>query len=365
MKAEFLIENLEKYLPLLSKSLPIHSQIPVLSNLLIETTKDGIFVYSTNLEIGIRVKVAGKVEEEGAVTVPGKQFIEAISSFPKDKVKISLKGENLSVSCRDDEITFRTIAKDEFPSIYEDKGEKIYEFGEGEVEQMFSGLLFSAAQDDYRPELSGVLFSQKEEGIDLVTTDGFRLSMKTIRNKKVLQEESVILPARLLSEVSAFHSGSIFMYMHKKANQVIFESEDITLVGRLIIGQFPNYAKVIPKGGKTTITVDSQELAQKLKVVSIFARDSANIVRLQIDDGKIKMLSKSASVGEGDVIVQVEQEGPNNEIAFNIKFVQDFLKSVTAKNISMQVSSSVEPALFKVEGMGDYIHVIMPVRIQD
>lgn len=363
MKAEFLIENIEGYLSILSKILPIHSQIPVLANLLIEANKEGIYISSTNLETGVRVHLSAKVEEEGATTVPGKQFIEALSSLPKDKVLLTQEKDTIKLTCRGDSVSFQTIARDEFPSIYEEKGEKIVEFSEEELRKTFSSLIFAASLDESRPELTGVLLSQKEDEVDFVATDGFRLSFEKVKNKKIIEEDSLILPSKVIAEALSLKSP-VAVFVYKKANQVIFEAEDIILVSRLISGNFPNYQKVIPMNSKTKISFDVAEFAQKLRLISIFARDTANVVRVRISEGKIIMKAASAGVGEGDIEIEGKQEGEENEIAFNIKFLSDLLKNTEAKEISMQVSSPIEPALFKTEDP-NFLHVIMPVRVDN
>src|SRR3989344_1408928 len=365
MKVEFLIENIEKFLPLISKIIPVHSQIPILSNILLEATKQGFYISTTNLETGVRIKIPAKMEEEGATTVPGKQFIEALSSLPKDKVLVSSEKDSLKVKCRDNIVTFQTIAKEEFPNILEQKGEKAYIFSEGEIREVFEKLTLAASLDDSRPELTGVLFAQKDNAIDFVATDGFRLSLKKKRKGKiVLNQESLILPARLIIEAMSL-LGETSLYIYKKGNQVVLENEDVLLIGRLINGEFPNYEKVIPASFKTTITLDVQEFLQKLRLVSIFARDAANIVKISVSDGRVKMTARSSGVGEGEVVIEGEQEGEDNEIAFNIKFLMDLLRNIQEKTITIELSSPVEPATFRIPEDPDFLHIIMPVRLQE
>ncbi len=367
MKAEFLVENIEKFLPTLSKILPIHSQIPVLSNLLLEATDKGLYIYSTNLEIGVKIKIPAKIGENGAVCVPGKQFIEAISSLPKDKVVISIEKDTLKLVCRQNSISFQTIAKEEFPSIFEQKGEKIKTFSEQELGNIFSKLTFAVSLDESRPELTGILFSQKKGHVDFVATDGFRLSFKRLKGYDIFkEEESMIFPSKLITEALLLkESKGITMYVYEKANQVLFETEDTILVGRLINGEFPNYERVIPASGKTKIIVDSEDFMQKLRLSSIFARESANIVNIKVEKGTIKIHARSSGVGEGEAVLEGKQEGEDNEIAFNVKFLLDLLKNLSNKNVTMQLSSAVEPALFRTEDDPDFLHIIMPVRVQE
>src|SRR3989338_9360646 len=195
MKVEFLIENIEKFLPLVSK------KIPILSNILLEATKQGFYISVTNLEIGARIKIPAKIEEMGATTVPGRQFVETLSSLPKDKALLFLEKDALKIKCRGNNITFQTITRDEFPNVLDEKGEKKRTFSEEEMRSIFEKLIIAVSQDDSRPELTGILFSQRDGKTDFVATDGFRLSLKKMKKEKMLLgQESIILPARLILE---------------------------------------------------------------------------------------------------------------------------------------------------------------------
>lgn len=367
MKVEFLIENIEKYLPMLIKILPIHSQVPVLANLLLEANKEGFFISATNLEIGLIIKIPSKIEEEGAVTVPGKQFIEALGSLSKDKVSLSLEGATLILESRGSKVKFQTISKEEYPSLYDNKGDKIHDFKKGELADLFSNINFAVSQDEGRPELTGILISPQDGSTHFVATDGFRLSKRQVGNKEILDsEESLILPSKLVNEaLSLKDAENISLYVDKKANQVIFEGEDIILVGRIINGSFPNYERVIPTESKTKIILDREDLIQKIRLVSVFARDAANIVQIKVQDGQIKLFSKASGIGESDVLLDGKQTGENCEIAFNVKFLNDLLKNLTSKTVTMGLSSGVEPAVFTSDEDPDFLHIIMPVRVQE
>lgn len=367
MKLEFLVENIERLLPIISKILPLHAQVPVLSNLLLEATEKGFFIYSTNLETGVKIKIPAKIEEMGSTSIPGKQFVEAIGSLPKDKATISLEKDRLTLICRGNSIVFNTISKDEFPSLFEEKGEKIETFSEEEIRSVFPRLTFAASLDESRPELTGILLSQKKDHIDLVATDGFRLSLKKINNDKMLNEqEEIILPSRLVIDALSLQADKgITMYVNRKANQVLFETEEAVLVGRIIRGEFPNYERVIPSSSKTKISLDQEEFLQKTRLSSIFARDAANIVNIKVEGGKVRLSARAAGVGEGEAVLEGKQEGEDNGIAFNVKFLLDLLKNASGKNITMELSSAVEPALFKTEDDPGFLHIIMPVRVQE
>ncbi|PIT89185.1 MAG: DNA polymerase III subunit beta [Candidatus Levybacteria bacterium CG10_big_fil_rev_8_21_14_0_10_36_7] len=366
MEVDFLVENIERFLPLLNKTLPSHSQVPVLSNLLLEANEDGFFIFATDLELGVKIKIPAKIIKNGAITVPGKQFIEVLNSLPKDKVSLIVEKETLFVKSRDNSVTFQTISREEFPSIIDQKGDKVGEFSEEEMKSTFQKIIFAASLDESRPELTGILLSQKQEGVDFVATDGFRLSIKTIYGKKILQTgERIIISSRLINEAMLLGGSLVKMYVYGKGNQVVFEDADATIVGRLINGEFPSYEKVIPRDTKVSAIIDAQDFLQKLKLASVFARESANIVKIKIKSGKIELLSKSSGLGEGNIFLDAQTKGGEGEISFNAKFLNDLLRNLGAKSIEVSINSAVEPASFKTEEDEGFVHIIMPIKIQD
>jgi len=366
MDVEFLAENIENLIPLLIKTLPIHSPVPVLSSILIQADTKGFFLSATDLELGTRVSIPAKIEKEGSVAVPGKQFLEALATVRKGKVKIIQEGESIILTTQGNKLIFQTIGKDEFPNLFEEKGKKTLSLTGKEVKRLFSKLTFAVAVDESRPELTGILLVEKEGEIHFVATDGFRLSFQT-KQGSIDGEEGIILSSKLIQELLSIkeEDQEIEMYVHKKANQVLFETQNISLVGRLLGGEFPNYKKVIPTSYKTKAIVDKEDFLQKLKLASVFARESANITKISIKNGTMFLFSKSNGLGEGSAEMEVTQEGEDNEIAFNIKFLLDLLRSVEAETVIMELNSPLEPALFKTEKDAGFLHVIMPVRIQE
>lgn len=368
MRVDCLVENIEKYSPLLARIIPSHAQIPVFSNILIEAKKEGLFLCVTDLEIGARVMVPAKIDEEGATTVSAKHFLEIISSLPKDKVVINTEGDSLLINSKGNKITLQTIPREEFPDLFNKKGDKKISFKQGEFKEIFSKLIFSVSQDESRPVLTGVLLFQKEKGTDFVSTDGYRLSYESI-DKKIFPNESekIILSSSMINEILMFKNEDeeISLSILKDANQVMVESREIMLIGRLIEGEFPSYERVIPSSYKTRIIINKDAFVQSVRLSSIFARESANIIKLKIEDGTLKLSSKASGVGEGETKIEVEQEGENNEISFNVKFVLDYIKNVNVKEIAFEMSNALESGVFKPVNGNDYLHVIMPVRVQE
>src|SRR3990167_6846536 len=162
MEVELLTENLEKYLPTLVRVIPANSQIPILNNILLEANKNGFYLKATDLQLGIIIKIPAKINKEGSASVPGKQFIEAISNLPKDKLLISEDKENLKLSIRGNKLSFQTLSALEFPELLKSKGEKIISLKKDTFNKLFDHLAFSASMDEIRPHLTGVYIVKKD-----------------------------------------------------------------------------------------------------------------------------------------------------------------------------------------------------------
>lgn len=367
MKASFLTENVQDVLSLLGKTIPLHSQIPILSSVLLEVTTQGIFLTTTDLEFGTRIFIPAKTEEEGAVLIPGKQFIEILTSLGKEKVTLSQIKDQVVLTSSSGDFSFQVVPKEEFPRLFEEKGEEIGEYTVAEFSQIFSKLVFAVSQDESRPHLTGVYVVKKEGVIDYVATDGFRLSLERVPLEKgtLKLEEGIILSPRLIQEALSLKTAEkIKLFIYRKGNQAIIETDKTLLIGRLIEGSYPDYERVIPKSDKTTITLDREEFQKTLKVASVFARDNANVILFKIEGDTLLLSASSSGLGDAAAKIDGKKEGEDNSISFNVKFVLDLLRSVTGKTISMSLSSSFEPAIFKTDDK-DYLHVIMPVRVQD
>jgi DNA polymerase-3 subunit beta len=364
MKVVVLPENILSFLPLINKVLPLHSQIPILSNVLLDANDSGFFIRSTDLEMGAEVKIPAKIEDMGAVTVPGREFVEAINSLPKDKATIMLEKDILTVSCRGNKVSFNTIPQDEFPKLFKEKGEEVARFTKKEFLDIFSRLIFSVSQEETRPQLAGIYIDSKDDKTNFVSTDGYRMSIRTLKTPQKKMKESLIVAVGLINEViSLKEEHEIILYVNKGENQVVFEVGDAIVVGRMIEEKFPDYEGVLPTQSKTVVLFDREELLQNVRLVAVFAKDNSNIASLEIQGNEIKLSTRTQGVGEGETTVECQKKGEDNKISFNIKYLLDVLKNVSDRELELHLNSSTEPAVFKTKEK-DFLHVIMPIQVE-
>lgn len=372
MKLHILSENIQKKISFLNHAVSAKSQLPILLNILLEA-KDGKFkILATDLEIGIEIEIPANIEEEGATTVSAKVFSELIASLPTGKITFITKENTLEVSTPKTKSSFQTISAEEFPKLYEEKGEEAMVIKNEKIQEDFGMVVFCASLDMGRPALSGVLIKEEEAGYVLVATDGYRLSLKhyiteRTQGKKAGFEKPILVPARAIRELIGLKQdgGDVSMYISDKNNQVLFSQENTALVGRLLEAEFPKYERIIPTDFGTKVFFDKEELQKAVKVCSIFARETANIVRLAIQKEKIVVSANTPSVGENMVEVEARLQGEENAIAFNARYLLDLFANISQSDMTLEMSGHLNPGVFRIKDDSTFLHLIMPIRVQE
>lgn len=376
MKLHVLSENLQKRLPFVSHAISNKSQLPILLNFYLEVIEGRFKIHATDLEIGIEIEVPANIEEAGGVTVPAKVFSELIATLPAGKITLQTTGTTLEVLSSKTRSVFQTIPKDEFPKLYEEKGEEVMVIKKDSLQEDFGKVVFAASVDTGRPALSGILIKkdekEKETSFILVATDGYRLSLKNHqsdivqRSQKAL-DKPILIPQRVIREVIGMKqdAGDISMFVSSSSNQVLFSQNDTTLVGRLIDADFPNYERIIPFDFGTKVVFDKEELQKAVKVCAIFARETANIVKLTFQKDKITVSANTPNIGENSVEVEAKLQGEENAIAFNARYLLDLFSNVTQNDMTFEMSGPLNPGVFKVKDDSTFLHLIMPIRVQE
>lgn len=367
MKLSVLSGNIQKKLNLLSHAISSRSPLPILGNILLETKGNTLVLSATDLEIGIEACILAQVEVQGATTVPAKLFTELINSLPEEKITLELKDNSLQISSKKTNTILQTINREEFPTIYEEKGVEVIKLKVGTLKKDLGMIVFSASVEATRPALSGVLMRKMAEGFLFVATDGYRLSLKS--NVKPEEEanpitKDMLVPARVIREAVALkESGDISIFVSEHNNQIIFSQDDVVLVGRLIDAQFPNYEKIIPGEPSAKVTFDREEMLKAVKTCAIFARETANVIKLSLQKEHIVVSAKTPSLGENTVEVEAALTGEENEIAFNSRYLLDVLGNVEGEELTFEMTGPLNAGVFRIAGDTTFLHLIMPIRV--
>jgi DNA polymerase-3 subunit beta len=368
VKLSVMQENLARGLSVVSRAVSNRS-LPVLTNVLLKTEDGGLKLTATNLEIGITYWVPGKIETDGATSVPARLLTDLVNSLPGgEPIVLELTdGETLHIQAGRFESNIKGIPAEDFPTVQTAGERPITRVPQKILRQALDETAFAAASDEARPILTGVLARFEGDQLTLAAADNYRIAVKTITVLDPVEETSVVIPARALTELSrilADVDDPVSIVLAHSRNQLLFHVEGIDLVTRLIDGQYPNYQSVLPATHATRAVLDREELLRAVRPAALIAHESANIVKLGVGLEGDPAITVSANAEVGDHIGRVEAavEGDGTTIAFNARFLADVLTNVDAEQFALELNGPLSPGVFKPVGDDRYVHVVMPLR---
>ena len=375
MKVSCLQENLAKGLSIVGRAASPRSTLPILSHILLATDGGRLRLSATNLEIGINCWVGAKVEEEGAITVPARTFIDLVSALPPDQVDMvgSMSTLNLNLRCGRSESNIKGMDAVDFPPVPVPESEGSIQLDPEMVRTSISQVTIAAATDESRPILTGVLVRFEGEQLTLAAADGYRLSVRdAVLSEAIPEPLSLIVPARAMAElgrVSAEQEDPILVTVTPDHNRILFELTDVVLVSQLIPGTFPDYNQIIPPDRATRTIVNSPDLLKACRTAQIFARDGSNIVQFHVhsgtdlEPGRLVVSATSAETGDDVSELDATVDGEPVEIAFNVKYMMDVLSVIDSPQVALDNTSSSSPGVVRMIGDESFIHVVMPMHV--
>jgi DNA polymerase-3 subunit beta len=376
MKVIVLQENLARGLSIVSRAVSPRSTLPVLANVLIASDEGRLRLSATNLELGITCWVPARIEEEGSTTVPARTFSDLVNTLPGEQVALTLDvaSQTLNVRCGTSNNDIKCIDAQEFPPLPVPEMDGAIQLNVADFKEMIQQVAFAASTDEARPVLMGVLVTVEKDQITMAAADGFRLAVrKATLSTAAPQAVSIIVPARALSELSRIISDGnelVYMVVPKGRGQVIFRVKDVEVVSQLIDGTFPDYQQIIPRSYKSRTLVSTAAMLKACKQAEIFAREGANVVRLDIKSAvsdmqpsEVEISATSEETGKNETIVEATVDGSGLLIAFNVKFLREALEAIKTPNVALETSGPNAPGVIRPVGDDSYLQVIMPMHL--
>jgi DNA polymerase-3 subunit beta len=368
--------KLLKYLSYTDTISSSKTTIPVLSNVLITAEEDAISLNASNLETGIRIVDTAEVKEQGALAVNGKKLTSIIRELPDSDVSLSTDEHNrMTIQSTSPAIKARFVVaglqREDFPDIKtEPEGEYIQLKAE-EFKNMIKKVVFSISTDENKYSLTGVFFEKDDNGINMVATDGKRLSLisKTIEELEIAREaihiphDGIIIPKIVLSEIIRYSFESNKIYMGFSKNQIFFSYDNIHLTSNLIEGKFPEYKKIIPDERGTFFLSEKTLLFSAIRRVSVLVDESYNQIKLSILKNKLLISSKNPSMGGAVEEIPVEYDGEDIDIAVNYLYLIDCLKEISSDTVKIDFENAERVVTVRGKDETNYVNLIMPMKI--
>ncbi|MCR4280649.1 MAG: DNA polymerase III subunit beta [Candidatus Komeilibacteria bacterium] len=342
-----------------------NANLPILNNVLIVAENGTISLSTTNLEIGIKTQIRGKIEIEGRYTVPARLLSEFIALLPKENITLELTEDGLSVAGKNSDTLIKGASAEDYPLIPEVGGDATISLAAKELAAVLSQTNFAVSVDESRPEISGVYFSLSKGELRAAATDSYRLAERVV---KIDYEKNskLIVPLKTLQELSRVlateRSEQAQLYIND--NQIMFQYDVVKLISRLIEGSYPDYEQIIPTQYKTEIVLKKDDFTNAIKAAALFCKPGINDVKLTFLTEKKELVITSTNTGLGENITTVNAEikGEDVEIVFNYRYLLDGLNSIQSDRVSVRLSGAGSPGMFLPEGKEGHTYIVMPIR---
>ena len=347
-----------------SKALSVKRTNPVLEGIYLKAEKDSLLLIATDTELTIEKVIPAEVLMEGETVVTGKLFAEFVKKLENEQVELSLNEDTLKIKYSDAEGKIQVFNPESFPKPDKDLKENYLVIKGGDLKKVIEKTVFSCSVDDSRPLLKAELFEVKDNYLTAVAIDGYRMAVYKKECVETSGEFKAIIPSRTLSEISRLiEKEDENVKIQLQRNVLMIESDNTTLLSRLLEGEFINYKQIIPADYLTNVRVNTKIFMQSVDRASILARsERLSIIKLDIKESAMLVSAKS-EVGFLNESIVINMEGKDIAIAFNSKYLSDLLRVTDDEFININFNSPISPCVIKPFEGDEFLYLVLPVKI--
>ena len=376
MKITCLQEDLKRGLSIVARAVSSRSMLPITQNVLLSTEQSLLRISATDLNIAMTTWIGAQIEEEGLVAVPARLLSEFVNSLPEQAIDIEKTSEpiGVNVKCGRFEANISGTSGEDFPPIPTVEDGLAVKIEPGVLREAISRVSFAAATEASRPVLTGVKTEIKGDEFKVAAADGFRLAVYSAKLAEAPAEDiDFVIPASVMNEIGRLLGSvetTVELTVTPSSNQALCRVGDVEIVTSLIAGNFPDYDRLIPQSYKTRVMLSSDEFLRATRTAAVFARDDRHVIRLQMAGGKedapgcLTVSARAVEVGNNQGRLDVAVEGDDAKIAINSKYLIDVLDAIGG-DVAIEITSATSPGVLKPVGSDDYVHVVMPMFVQD
>lgn len=361
-------EKLQEALSAVAAAVPAKTTLPVLGNLLLETTDRGLRISGTDLDIGVSTEIPADVESPGGITVPAKKLLEIVRELSPAPVRLVASGEQrIALECGRSKFKLLGLPRDEFPSFPAVDFKTSWRIRSGDVQQLIGHTAFAVSTEESRPILNGVLWEIRENETRMVATNGHRLAKMEIPYSGSFKGEFII-PPKALEQVRRLFPADEELEIAKGENHLAFRSPFTSVYSRLIEGPYPNYDQVIPRDNNRVALIDKQSLQSALKRMAVVASDQTHRVKLSFNAALLRFSVATPDLGEGQDELAIRYEGDPIDIGFNGMYLLEILRYMPTEEVRFTFKEPERAATLEPENWQErakYLCLVMPLRLVD
>lgn len=355
-----------KHIQMVERAVNERSTLPILSNVLLQTDGDALVLTATDLDVGIQCRFPlAQSSGEGAVTLPAKRLATIVRELPDEEVVLEAKrNHTATLNCGSSSFRIPGLPADDFPSLPIQENTKGIDLTEGQLKQLIQRSSYAMSMEETRFVLNGALLKAQDKSLTLVATDGRRLAVSSADlDTEVGQPLEVIIPAKTIRELGRLLKDSDedqVSIISLQDHQIMFRFSGVTMMTRLIEGQFPNYERVIPPVSKQKMVCSRSDLVNAVRRASLMTTATSQAVVFEISPDALVVFKESPEVGSAREELEVEYQGEAMSIAFNPDFWLEAFKVLEGDHIEIEFSGADKPAVIRKP---NFVYIVLPMKI--
>lgn len=370
MKFTITREQLSEGVNAVNAAVPAKTTLPVLANILLEATKDGLRLSGTDLDISVGTTVPASVDQEGAITLPARKLAELVRELPSAGIRFTTQGEQrVTIECGRSKFKLLGLPREEFPAFPQVAFGSHGKTTARDLQKLVAHVAFAASTEESRPILNGVLWQLTADRMRMVATNGHRLAKMEIPIEGAVGEPAeLIVPPKALEQIRKLFAPDDEIEIGRSENHLGFRSASTVVYTRLIEGPYPNYEQVIPRENDKAATAERVALIAAIRRMSIVASDQTHRIRMSFGDGSCKLSVTTPDLGEAQEEITVTYEGEPIDIGFNANYLLEVLKFLPTDEVRLTFKAPERAATVEPVGWDDpasYLTLVMPLRLLD
>jgi DNA polymerase-3 subunit beta len=365
IKKEYLLESLND----VSKAMSSKNLIPVLAGVKFEVKKDGIYLTCSDDDITIQSFIDKKkietIDDDGSVVIPGKYILDIVRKIPNEFIEIETDGLKIVISTPSSVYNLNGMDAKDYPDKSLELTKSPIIINKKVIKNIINQTSFAISTQESRPILTGINISIKENKLDAIATDSYRLSKKIVILKNAIDNEvNIVVPGRNLIELNKIlNEEDEDIEMHIFSNKILFKFDHILFQSRVLNGTYPNVSNLIPEKFDLKITINTEDLYNAIDRASIFGEKEKNVVHFEANKKEAVISSNSQELGKVEEKINIENEDNKNiKVSFNSKYMMDALRALQCNKITLLLQNEIKPIILRDQSSDTLIELILPIK---
>ena len=359
---EVLIKPLSSVVGIVEK----RQALPILSNLLLVGNANKLTFTATDLEMQTSLNIDTKIETDFEITISARKLFDITRALPENsELDFQINESRVNVKAGKSKFNLQTLPSKDYPLLKKNNSESVsVKLSQNKLKGLLKQVDFAMAQQDIRYYLNGLLFEIQGQKLNIVGTDGHRLSFTSTKLDDSYEKKEVIIPRKTIMElIKLLDDSDEIVELEILNQQVTFKFGDIFIITKVIDGKFPDYNRVIPVGYENGFLIDRQMLLNAMQRASILSNEKYRGIRLVLSENNMQLITTNSEQEEAQEDIEISYNKEAIDIGFNVTYLIDVLNNIQFDQLSFTFKDSNSSCLVTIPNNDDYKYVVMPMRI--